>query len=120
MTNSMIARINMLLATKESLPDRVMRFAKDFGLNITKDDIIRSMGVDTRKVPDVPDQPVDMPSNSEFMSILIYLYVMSFKNSFKYSEGYLNYLDTVFHLKCIQGELRLAEILFYEIFSERL
>ncbi len=113
----MIARINALLAVEESLSDRVMRFADDFGLKITKDDITLSMGVNTVRVP---HPSADMPSNPELMSILIYLYVTSFDSSFQYSEGYLNYLDTVFQDKCSRGELRMADILFYEIFCERL
>lgn len=113
------ARVRKLLTIDELLMSRMFRFANEFGLEITEDSINTAKNVNAFKVQ---EQETEIPSDSDFMSILLFLYILSHTISTHNvcSELFLNYLDTVFQYKHRKNELRVADIFFYEVFTDRM
>lgn len=93
--------------------------ADNFGLKITESDIFPYMrGKDIFKPK--KRKNIEKITNIEFVSIMIYLYIMSFKSFPVCEEKYLSYLDTIFQHKFKNDQLRISDIFLYEVFTERM
>jgi hypothetical protein len=113
------ARVRKLIDIDELLVSRMFRFADEFGLKITEASIDYAMKVDAFEVPPQGEDPKVL-SNVDFISILILLYIVSYRTPHVCSELYLNYLEITFQYKSRLNELRAADMLFYAIFTDRM